>query len=97
MSRRKRRSYSQEFKDEAVALTKQSAKSAAQIARDLDVPESVLQQWVNQAAGVSPGNTGSMDAEERAELCRLREENRVLRMERDFLKKAAAFVAKETK
>jgi transposase len=67
----------------------------AQVARDLDLPQSVLRGWVKRArADRSNGKTG-LTTEERAELARLRRENRVLRIERDILKKAAAFFAKE--
>jgi len=67
----------------------------AQVARDLDVVASCLARWVAQArADRTKGKTG-LTSEERAELARLKREVRELRMERDILKKAAAFFAKE--
>jgi transposase len=65
------------------------------VARDLDLTASALQRWVDQArADRSQGKTG-LTSEEREELARLRKENRELRMEREILRKAAAFSAKE--
>jgi transposase len=93
--RRARRIFTDEFKTGAVRLVLDEGKRAAQVARDLDLAQSVLRGWVKQAqADRSNGKTG-LTTEERAELARLRRENRVLRMERDILKKAAAFFAKE--
>ena len=93
--RRARRTFTDEFKAGAVRLVLEEGKRAAQVARDLDLAQSVLRGWVKQAqADRSNGKTG-LTTEERAELARLRRENRVLRMERDILKKAAAFFAKE--
>lgn len=93
--RRARRTFTDEFKAGAVRLVLDEGKRAAQVARDLDLAQSVLRGWVKQAqADRSNGKTG-LTTEERAELARLRRENRVLRMERDILKKAAAFFAKE--
>jgi transposase len=94
-TRRPRRTFTDEFKQGAVALVLDEKKRVSDTARNLDVSESVLRNWVKQAeADRSDGRTG-LTTEERAELVRLRRENRVLRMERDILKKAAAFFAKE--
>ena len=94
-ARRARRSFSDEFKEGAVKLILDETKSIADVARNLDLSESVLRNWVKQGmADRTHGRTG-LTTEERAELARLRRENRVLRMERDILKKAAAFFAKE--
>ena len=98
MSRRQRRSFTPEFKAEAVRLVLEGNKSAGQIARDLDVVETSLREWVRRAeidAGRGPKD--ALNTSEREELQRLRKENRVLEMEREILKKAAAFFAKETK
>jgi transposase len=93
--RRARRSFTAEFKAGAVRLVLDEGKSVAQVARDLDLTATALGQWVSQArADRSKGKTG-LTTEERAELARLRKENRELRMEREILKKAAAFFAKE--
>ena len=95
MAPRPRRSFSTEFKAETVALVRSSGKTLGQVCRDLDLTETAVRRWVQQAeidAGKRPGLTTA----ERAELTELRRENRVLREEREILKKAAAFFAKET-
>ena len=96
MERRKRRSFTPEFRAEAVRLVREGSKSLPQVAKDLDVTESALRNWVNQAdVDEGKGPAGALTTAEREELVRLRKENRQLHMERDFLKKAAAFFAKE--
>ena len=93
---RVRRSFTAEYKAQAVELVRAGGKSAGQVAKDLDLAGSALRDWVKQADDVA--TTGKLvDEDERAELKRLREENRELRMQRDFLNKAAAFFAKESK
>jgi len=68
----------------------------AKVARDLDLTESALRTWVKQAdIDEGRGPKGVLTSDEREELRRLRRENRTLEMEREFLKKAAAFFAKE--
>ena len=97
MTRRARRSFTQEQKAEAVRLVRETG-NIAQVARDLDLTRSALKGWVRQAerdAGERPSG-GALTSEERAELGRLRREVKTLRMERDFLKKAAAFFAKDS-
>lgn len=94
---RPRRSFTDEYKAQAVELVRTSGKTISQIARDLDLTENALREWVKKAEGEQPRSKGPLNEDERAKLRRLEEENRVLRMERDFLKKAAAFFAKETK
>jgi transposase len=94
--KRVRRSFTPEFKAEAVKVVQQSDKSVAMVARDLDLTETALRCWVDQAAvdaGRGPG--GALTTDERAELTQLRREIKTLRMERDILKKATAFFAKE--
>lgn len=96
MTRRKRRKFTDEFKTETVRLVRESGKSIAEVARDLDLTESALRNWVREAeieAGQGP--PGALTKAEREELAQLRRENRVLRMEREILKKATAFFAKE--
>jgi transposase len=93
----KRREYTGEQKDEAVRLVRVSGQSVAQVARDLGLPENTLWNWAHRAridAGEGPPE--ALTTAEREELRRLRRENRRLRMERDFLKKATAFFARET-
>ncbi len=94
-TRRPRRTFTDEFKEGAVALVLDEKKSVAETASNLDVAQSVLRGWLKQAEADRSGGKTGLTTEERAELARLRRENRVLRMERDILKKAAAFFAKE--
>lgn len=93
MERRKRRSFTTEFRAEAVRLVREGSKSLPQVAKELDLTESALRLWVQRAEGQVPA--GALGEVEREELVRLRKDNRQLLMERDFLKKAAAFFAKE--
>jgi transposase len=93
--RRSRRRFEDEFKAQAVRLVLDDGKSIAAVAGDLDLTPSVLGRWVSHAqADRTKGRTGLTTAE-REELARLRKENRVLREERDILKKAAAYFAKQ--
>jgi transposase len=94
--RRQRRSFSPEFKAEAIRVVRESGKSVRSVARELDLTETALQRWVT-AAGMNgePSGGGTLSNDERAELNQLRREVRTLRMERDILKKATAFFAKE--
>ena len=92
--RRLRRQFDDEFKAGAVRLVLDEGKRAGRVARDLDLTESALRNWVEHArADRTKGRTG-LTTEEREELRRLRKENRELRTEREILKKAAAFFAK---
>ena len=68
----------------------------AEVARDLDLTESSVRRWVAQAE-IDAGRREGLTTDERAELSRLRRENRVLREERDILKRATAFFARETR
>ena len=96
--RRSRRSFSDEFKAGAVRLVLEQGKTVAQVARELDLTDSALRGWVERArADAGQGKPGVLTTVEREELTRLRIENRELRMEREILKKAAAFFAKESK
>jgi transposase len=96
MSRKKRRRFTPEQKAQAVRILKESGKSIREVAQDLDVPQSSLSRWAQQAqVDVEQDSNGTLTTDERAELAKLRRENRVLRQERDFLKKAAAFFAKD--
>ena len=93
-NRRPRRQFDDEFKAGAVRLVRDEGKSVGRVARDLDLSESALRNWVDHArADRTKGRTG-LTTEEREELRRLRKENRELRTEREILKKAAAFFAK---
>lgn len=92
-----RRSFSREFKVEAVRLVRERRVSVAQAARDLDVHENLLRKWVKQLADdpleAFPGH-GKMKAAE-AEIAQLKREVQKLKAERDILKKAAAYFAKD--
>lgn len=97
MSRRARRFFSKEEKADAVGLVRRSGLSLAQLARDLDIGECSLRQWVKQAdIDEGRGPDGELTTTEREKLRRLRRENRTLLLEREFLKKAAAYFAKGT-
>ena len=93
------RTYSDEFKADAVRLVLQEGLSAAGVAKDLGINPNTLHNWVNLKRtqniheGVGPEEIEDKDSE----LARLRRENRILREEREILKKAAAFFAKESK
>jgi transposase len=95
-SKRPRRSFTKEFKAEVVALVRQDGNTAASVARDLDLTETAVREWVRQA-DVDDGDRDGLTSSERAELARLRREVRVLREERDILKRATAFFARETR
>lgn len=95
MPRRKRRHFTPEQKSDAVRLVR-TVGNLARVARDLDLTETALRSWVQRAEiDEGRGPDGALTSAERDELQRLRRENRTLEMERDFLKKAAAFFAKE--
>ena len=88
--RRARRQFTDEFKASAVQLVLDEGKTVGAVARDLDLTETALREWVRRArADRTQGRTGLTTAE-REELSRLRKENRILQEERDILKKAAA-------
>jgi transposase len=90
-----RRQFSKQFKAETVALIRSSGKSVPQVCRDLDLAESVVRRWIAQAE-IDGGRREGLITAEREELSKLRKEVRVLREERDILKKAAAYFARET-
>lgn len=95
--RRKRRAFTPEFKTEAVRLCRVGDRTVAQVAVDLDLTETALRDWVKRAdidAGNGPPE--ALTTAEREELARLRRENKRLTMERDILKAAATFFAKES-
>jgi transposase len=87
--------YPPEFRREALELLKLSGKPAAQVAEDLGVSGQTLLNWRRQAQ-IDEGKEEGLTSDEREELRRLRRENRTLQMEKEILKKAAAFFAKET-
>jgi len=95
-NRRPRRSFTAEFKAEVVGLVRQPGNTAAGVARDLDLTETAVREWVRQA-DIDDGGREGLTSAERAELAQLRKEVRVLREERDILKRATAFFARETR
>ena len=96
VSKRSRRSFTAEFKREAVRLCKVGDRTIGQLAKDLDLTETALREWVKRAAvDAGEGPPGALVADERAELQELRRRVKRLEMEREILKKAAAFFAKE--
>jgi transposase len=97
MKKRKRKNYTQEFKEEAVKLITEQGYSFAEAGRNLGVNPNLLSRWKRDIEGdsnrdLSPASAVSVQSE----LKRLRKENKQLRMEREILKKAAAFFAKES-
>jgi transposase len=95
MTARPRRSFTPEFKAQTVELLRSSGKSVAQVCLELDLTETAVRRWLAQAE-IDAGRREGLTTDQREELSRLRRENRVLREERDILRKAAAFFAKET-
>lgn len=95
-SRRKRRSFTAEFKAEAVRLATQPGQSVPKVAKSLDLTETALRAWVRQAeVDAGKGPSGALTTAEKHELAALRRENRQLKMEREILRKATAFFARE--
>ena len=101
MSRKKekrtRRVHTREFKAETVALVRAGGRNAAQVARDLGLADSLVHAWLRQAqVDEGKGPVGALTTAEKEELSHLRREVKVLRMEREILKRAATFFAKES-
>jgi len=94
--RRERRAFTDQYKADVVALCRTSGKPIGQVCRDLGLTETAVRRWVAQAE-IDDGKRDGLTTAERQELAQLRKENRVLREERDLLKRAAAFFARETR
>jgi transposase len=95
--RRTRRQFTEEFRTGAVRLVLDEGKTVGAVARELDLTPSSLAKWVLHArADRTHGKTGLTTAE-REELARLRKENRILQEEREILKKATAFFARQSR
>ena len=90
-----RRHFTQEYKDQAVSLVLNSGRTRAEVAKSIGIHEMTLGKWVKKAEDSGHDPDGELSESERAELERLRKENAILRMERDFAKKVAAWFAKE--
>jgi transposase-like protein len=95
-NRRARRHFTPEFKADVVRLCREGGESVGAVSRRLDLTETAVREWVRQAEVDAAGGTSdALTTVEREELHRLRRENKRLQMEREILKKAAAFFAKE--
>lgn len=93
--KRQYKTYPREFKEEAVALVTEQGYSVADAAKSLNIKTNLLYNWKNKQEQEASGSMLSPD--EKAELIKLRKENKRLRMEKEILKKASAFFAKEMK
>ena len=97
LKRRARRQFTDEFKSGVVRLVLDGGKTVGAVAREMDLTDTAVREWVKRArADHTQGRTGLTSAE-REELARLRKENRILQEERDILKKATAFFAKQSR
>jgi transposase len=101
MAKRKRRTFSVEFKAEAVRLCKIGDRSISKVAEDLGLTDSALREWVkatevSEVKAAETSAASALSSAEREELERLRRDVKRLQMEREILKKAAAFFAKES-
>src|SRR5690348_8056337 len=89
--------YPEAFRKEAVALARSSGKTMPEVAQELGISDQTLRNWLHQAdVDAGKGERGELTTAEREELRRLRREVKTLEQEREILKKAAAFFAKET-
>ena len=96
MTKRKRRTFTPEQKAQALRLAEEMG-NVSQAARDLSMPSELIYRWRKQAEiDAGHGPSGALTTDEKKELAQLRRENKTLRMERDFLKKATAYFAKES-
>ena len=93
-NRRQKRRFTEAFKAETVRLVRESGKPISAVAREMDLTESALRQWVKDAE-VAARRAGALTSPERKELEDLRRDVRLLREERDILKKAMAFFARD--
>jgi transposase len=94
---RRRRSFTPEFKAEIVELCQRGERSVGQVAKDFDLTETAVREWVNPAERDAGTRDGGLISDERCELAELRKENRRLKEDVDILKRATAFFAKETR
>ena len=98
MAKRKRRAFTKEYKAEVVELIRKSGKSVGAVARELELTETAVRRWLQQAEIDSgEGRGDALTTAEREELAALRKRVKTLEMEREILKKATAFFAKESK
>jgi transposase len=92
---RKRRNYTEDFKRDAVALVTEQGYKTSEAARSMDIGDNLIRRWKREFEDEASG--ARLGADEREELKRLRKESRMLRMEKEILKKASAYFAKEMK
>jgi transposase-like protein len=92
---RQKRAYSQEYRDEAVKMVIETSRPIAVVARELGLLEGTLGNWVNAYRKSHPVEEQPLDLPDRARLKELERENRELRLQNEFLKKAAAFFAQD--
>ncbi len=98
MKRQTRRRFTKEYKAEVVDLIRASDKSVGAICRELDLTETAVRRWVQQAEiDLGGGPAGALTTAERGELAELRKRVKTLEMEREILKKATAFFVKESR
>jgi transposase-like protein len=93
--RERRRKFSPEFKDEAVKMVIESSRAIAEVAREIQVNEGTLGNWVNKYRAEHADEEPPLSVSDRARLRELERENRELRLKAEFLGKAAAFFAQE--
>ena len=93
---RPRRSFTPEFKAEIVEACRRGDRTIGQVAKDFDLTETAVREWVKQA-DIDGGRRDGLTSDEREELSRLRRENRRLQADVDLLKRATAFFAEETR
>ena len=98
MRKRKRRRFTPEFKREAVKLIRASDRPIAELCQEMDLTETAVRRWLKQAeVDAGGGRAGALTTDEREELHKLRKEIRELRMEKEILRKATAFFARESR
>jgi len=94
---RPRRSFTAEFKAEIVELCQRGDRTVSQVAKDFDLTETAVREWLKQAERDDGTRTDGLTTSEKDELAQLRRENRRLREDVEILKRATAFFAKETR
>ena len=94
---RPRRSFTPEFKAEIVELCQRGDRSVGQVAKDFDLTETAVREWLKQAERDAGSGDGGLTTSEKDELAQLRRENRRLREDVEILKRATAFFVKETR
>ena len=95
MTKRHRRKFTDEFKAETVKVIQTSGRTVGSVARELSIGETAVRRWVKQAE--ASGSADTLTVDERSELQRLRKQTQELRMEKEILRKATAFFAKESR